>query len=50
MQHSFDVSPDRKRVAIFPGAEPENTGGTLRATFLLNFFDEVQRRIPAGGK
>jgi hypothetical protein len=26
----------------------EETGGNLRATFLLNFFDEVRRRVPTG--
>jgi hypothetical protein len=49
VQQSFDVAPDGKHLAMFPGAEPEATGGTLHATFLLNFFDE-RRRIPAGGQ
>ncbi|MBZ5578018.1 MAG: serine/threonine-protein kinase [Acidobacteriia bacterium] len=50
VQGSFDVSPDGKRVAMFPGTEVEQPGSTLHATFLLNFFDEVRRRIPASGK
>ena len=50
VQGSFDVSPDGKRVAMFPSAEVEQAGSTLHATFLLNFFDEVRRRIPANGK
>jgi Tol biopolymer transport system component/predicted Ser/Thr protein kinase len=44
---NFDVSPDGKRLAIFPdvtgGGEDK---GTVRVTFLLNFFDELRRRAP----
>jgi hypothetical protein len=32
---------------------PENTGpgeGSLQVTFLLNFFDEVRRRMPLGSR
>jgi serine/threonine-protein kinase len=47
VQQNFDVSPDGKRVVIFPRPAAEETGGTLHATFLLNFFDEVRRRVPA---
>jgi len=43
---NFDVSPDGKRVVMFPRSAAEDTGGSLHATFLLNFFDEVRRRVP----
>jgi Tol biopolymer transport system component/tRNA A-37 threonylcarbamoyl transferase component Bud32 len=43
---NFDVSPDGKRVVMFPRPVAQNTGGSLHATFLLNFFDEVRRRLP----
>ena len=48
VQQSFDVAPGGKRVVMFPRPAAEETGGTLHATFLLNFFDEVRRRAPAG--
>lgn len=48
VHQSFDVSADGKRVVMFPGQAAENVGGDLHATFLLNFFDEVRRRLPMG--
>jgi serine/threonine-protein kinase len=45
---SFALHPDGKRFAVFPQAqEPENPG-SLHATFLLNFGDELLRRAPVG--
>jgi len=42
------LHPDCKRIAMFPPeASPENAGGP-RFAFLLNFFDELRRRAPAG--
>jgi hypothetical protein len=35
---------------MFPGQAAENVGGDLHATFLLNFFDELRRRVPLSGK
>ena len=46
VRQNFDVSPDGKRVVMFPRPAAEQTEGSLHATFLLNFFDEVRRRIP----
>jgi hypothetical protein len=46
VRQNFDVSPDGKRVVIFPAPMADQSPGTLHATFLLNFFDEVRRRIP----
>jgi hypothetical protein len=48
---AFDVSPDGKRFAVVL-----NTDGTAdpkpitHLTFLLNFFDELQRRVPVASK
>lgn len=46
LQQSFDISPDGKRAAMFPVEEAANPAGSLHATFLLNFIDEVRRRFP----
>jgi serine/threonine-protein kinase len=46
VRQNFDVSPDGKLVAMYPRPAQDKAGGTLHANFLLNFFDEVRRRIP----
>lgn len=43
-RQNFDLAPDGARVAIFPRLEVEQSQ-SLHATFLLNYFDEVRRRI-----
>jgi serine/threonine-protein kinase len=46
---NLDLAPDGKRFAVFPA--PETAGpekGSVHVTFLLNFFDELRRRVPAG--
>jgi len=46
-----DLSPDGKRFAVVPTPEANTAErGSAHVTFLLNFFDELRRRIPAGGK
>jgi serine/threonine-protein kinase len=40
---AFDIAPDGKRFVVFPLSE---TSGTVHVTFLLNFFDELKRRLP----
>jgi serine/threonine-protein kinase len=48
---NLDLAPDGKRFAVL--GTPENAGpekGSVHATFLMNFFDELRRRVPAGGK
>ncbi len=48
---NLDLAPDGKRFAVFP--RPEATSeqkGSVHVTVLLNFFDELRRRVPAGGK
>jgi hypothetical protein len=47
----FALAPDGKRFAVVlnaDGTADENTFTHL--TVLLNFFDELRRRVPAGGK
>ena len=46
VRQNFDVSSDGKRVVIFPRPAADQAEGSLHATFLLDFFDEVRRRIP----
>jgi serine/threonine-protein kinase len=44
---NYDLAPDGKRFAVFPKVNaPTEEKGTLRITFLLNFFDELRRRAP----
>jgi predicted Ser/Thr protein kinase len=47
LRENFDLSPDGKRVVMFPQPESHES---LHFTFLLNFFDEVRRKAPANGK
>lgn len=43
----FDIAPDGKRFAVVPQADAaQEKQGNLHATFLLNFADEVRRRVP----
>ena len=46
VRQNFDLAPDGKRVVVFPRPTETKAEGPLHATFLLNFFDEVRRRIP----
>jgi len=48
VEQNFDMSPDGKRVVMFPRPAAAESQGNLHATFLLNFFDEVRRRVPVG--
>jgi serine/threonine-protein kinase len=46
---TLDLAPDGKRFAIFPRSESASENkGSLHVTFLLNFFDELRRRLPEG--
>jgi len=48
---NFDVAPDGKTIeALVPPPAAEEDKASLHVTFLLNFFDELRRRAPAGGK
>jgi hypothetical protein len=46
VRQNFDLAPDGKRIVAFPKPTSSPAEGSLHATFLLNFFDEVRRRIP----
>jgi Tol biopolymer transport system component len=46
---NYDLAPDGKRFAVIPSLmAPADDKGAIHMTFLLNFFDEVRRRVPAG--
>ena len=43
----YDLSPDGKRFLLYPAAFREREeAGSVRVTVLLNFFDELKRRLP----
>jgi hypothetical protein len=47
----FDVMADGKRIIVLPQSErTDERKENLHITFLMNFLDEVRRRMPAGGK
>jgi serine/threonine-protein kinase len=47
----FDIMPDGKRIIVLPRPEPKSgPKENLHLTVLINFFDEVRRRIPASGR
>jgi hypothetical protein len=44
-----DLAPDGKRFIVFPLPEtPGDQKSSVHITVLLNFFDEVRRKIPGG--
>jgi serine/threonine-protein kinase len=43
---SLDLAPDGKRFVISPVPDAGEGKGTLHVTFLINFFDELKRRLP----
>jgi hypothetical protein len=47
----FTMMPDGKRMVVLLEAGPEEEHKPqTHMTLLLNFFDELRRRIPPGGK
>jgi eukaryotic-like serine/threonine-protein kinase len=47
----YDLAPDGKRIAaILASDEAGGEKPPTHLTFLLNFFDELRRRAPSGGK
>ena len=48
-QAHLDLHPDGERVLMFPMPEPSDEEVEARFAYLLNFFDELRRRVPAGG-
>ena len=48
---SYDVARDGKRMAaLMPVETPESQQAQSHVIFLLNFFDELRRKAPLGGK
>ena len=48
---NYDLAPNGNRFVVFPVPEPAaEEKGSVQVTFLLNFFDELRRRVPTGGK
>jgi serine/threonine-protein kinase len=47
---AFDLAPDGKRIALVSRMAEAETKGNLHVTMLVNWFDEVRRRLPAGSK
>ena len=46
---NYDLAPHGKRIARHSCARRNQAEGT-HLTFLLNFFDELHRRVPEGKK
>ena len=46
-KHGCDTR--RQALRVFPRPEVKEATGSVQVTFLVNFFDELQRRAPAGG-
>jgi serine/threonine-protein kinase len=47
---NYDVAPDGKRIVALMPAETPGEQAQNHVIFLENFFDELRRRVPAGGK
>jgi len=45
---NFSVSADGKRFAVMPPRTSSGADGSVHATFVLNFLDEIRRRVAAG--
>jgi serine/threonine-protein kinase len=44
---NLDLAPDGKRFAVFPAPETAEPGkGSMHVTFLLNFLDDLKRKMP----
>jgi serine/threonine-protein kinase len=48
---NYDIAPDGKRfVVLMPAEGSDKQESQSHVTFLLNFYDELRRRIPTGEK
>jgi Tol biopolymer transport system component len=48
---NYDIAPDGKKFAIFPELKaPAQEKGSVHIACLLNFFEELRRRVPVGTK
>jgi serine/threonine-protein kinase len=43
---NFDLAPDGKRLVVSMPQPMENTKDSVHVTFLMNYFDELRRRLP----
>jgi hypothetical protein len=48
---NYDIAPDSKRIiALMPADTPNAQQAQNHVIFLMNFLDELRRRVPNGGK
>ena len=48
---NYDLAPDGKRVvALMPAETAKAQQAQNKVVFLMNFFDELRRKVPLGGK
>ena len=47
---NFDLHPDGKRFAVLKAAENSEQTGPTQVTLVLNWFDEVRRRLASPGR
>jgi hypothetical protein len=45
---NYDLAPDGKRLAACLADDASGDKPPTRLTFLLNFFDELRRKVPVG--
>jgi len=45
---NFDLHPDGKRFAVLKAPGTEATAAVNKVNLVLNWFDELKRRVPAG--
>jgi serine/threonine-protein kinase len=47
---SYDIAPDGKRFAALMDSDQGQLGSPTHLVFLLNYFDELRRRVPLESK
>jgi serine/threonine-protein kinase len=45
---NFDLHPDGKRFAVLKAPSTEQAAAVNKVSFILNFFDELRRKVPPG--
>ena len=45
---NYDLAPDGKRLAAFVAGDAKGEKPLTQLTFLLNFSDELRRKVPTG--
>jgi Tol biopolymer transport system component len=46
--YNFDLHPDGKRFAVLKAPGTEQAAAVNHVSFILNFFDEIRRKVPPG--